>query len=130
MRDSCAADQRRASLNVPPVCRDFLLRIKGLDHACFLPEFYGVAINQLSGTAFGFLIILANDLDSVRDVPILAYDEGIIAVHSRSDAGLVWSLQLGPRMRSRPSKPRYLSVAGGLPRRAAGLLLLIGKQVF
>jgi hypothetical protein len=82
MRDSFAVvDQGRESLKVPPVCPGFLIRIKGLDHACFLPEFYGVAINQLSGTAFGFLIILANDLDPFCDVPIFAYHEGIIAVH-------------------------------------------------
>jgi hypothetical protein len=82
MRDSFAVvDQGRESLKVPPVATVFLVRIKSLDHACFLPEFYGVAINQLSGTAFGFLIILANDLDSFCDVPIFAYDEGIVPVH-------------------------------------------------
>jgi hypothetical protein len=87
-----------------------------------------VAINQLSGIASGSLIILANDLDPFRDVAIFAYDESIMPFILGSDAGLACSLQLGAaRMRSRPTK---CPLPGDSAGEAAGLLLLIGKQVF
>lgn len=65
-----------------------------------------MAINQLSGIAFGLLIILANDLDPFCDVPILVYDEGIIAVICAPMMVQFGAYNSGRADESRPSKPR------------------------
>src|SRR3954466_1623948 len=105
----------RASLKVPT---GFLDRFKSRYHAFFLPKLNGMTINQLSGTTLCFVVILANDLDPVCDVPILAYDEGIVALHLRLQ-GFGKSMQLRPaRSGSRPPNHEIFLVRWTSRRRA------------
>ena len=66
------------------------------DPAITLPEFYGVAVYQPPRKAFGFLVIVADDLNAITDMAVVADDVGVISDRS----GYVGVLSPGERSHS------------------------------
>jgi hypothetical protein len=58
-----------------------LFRLKPFDHAGFLPQLYGVTVNQLFCKPLGFRIVIANDLDTARDMAVTPDNVGVIPPH-------------------------------------------------
>jgi hypothetical protein len=57
------------------------LRLEPLDLATLFPQLYGLAINELLGTPFGFFLVVAKDNLSTFDVAIRTDDVGIVSGH-------------------------------------------------
>jgi hypothetical protein len=52
------------------------------DPAIKLPEFYGVAVYQSPRKTLGFLVIVADDLNAITDMAVIADDVGVISDRS------------------------------------------------
>ncbi len=80
-------------------------RLKGRDHSVPVPKLHYMAVDKLPGLFFRLVVIVAVELDAVRDVFIQTKDVRPVAVHSRAPKMVSGEFRLGNR---------YVNISGRL----------------